>query len=177
MNRIGQAERSPGSARSRPSGKTSAGGNDGTTVDLAVNRTGSLSRTAEMKGVDLSIGVERVRGSDHEAAAPRCDGMRPDVTSGEKSSGQVPIGIPSGERYLVGNLTNPRTLIHSKRLADVGHRFVFPWRSEVRPQHRTNHSEQLQRRKILGVGRDALDRRGDQDDAPPEVPGIAFPGP
>ena len=76
---------------------------------------------------------------------------------------------PSRERYLAGNLTNPRTLIHSKRLADVAHRFVFLLRSEVRPQHRTNHSEQLQRRKILGVGRDALDRRGNQDDAPPEV--------
>jgi hypothetical protein len=76
---------------------------------------------------------------------------------------------PSRERYLVGNFTDPRTLIHSMRLADVGHRFVFPWRSEVRPEHWTNHSEQLLRHKILGVGRDALDRRGNQDDAPPEV--------
>ncbi len=38
---------------------------------------------------------------------------------------------PSWEWYLVGNLTNSRTLIHSERLADVGSWFVFPWRSDL----------------------------------------------
>ncbi len=83
--------------------------------------------------------------------------------------GASPDRDPPRDRYLVANLTNPRTLIHSKRLADVAHRFVFLSRSEVRPRRPTNHSKQLQRREILEVGRAALDRRGNQDDPSPEV--------
>jgi hypothetical protein len=115
---------------------------------------------------------QSTRGGDHTMKpevllAMGCDRM----SFGRKEMRADSDRDPAEQGYPAGTLTDPRTMIQSKRLADVHHGFVLFRRSEVNSQYRRDHFDQLQRREILGVGRDALDRRGDQDDAPPEVPG------
>ena len=87
MNKIGRIEPFPGSAPVRPRGRASGRRKrrDNRRPSTGPNTVPCPAPERLRAWTQLSIGVDRVSGSVHEAAAPRRGGMRPKRTSREFS--------------------------------------------------------------------------------------------
>jgi hypothetical protein len=86
-----------------------------------------------------------------------------------KELGTVPDDDPLRKPRFPGELMCARSPIPVNRFAHAVGRSVFLLQFEIRPEQRTDHSKELHRGDTLAVGRDPLDRRGNQDNVPPEM--------